>query len=90
VDPFFERFGWCMVAVASIFALGLVPRLASRFYRGSPGFARRLAAPVIFSVLAAACFLGIGGELLILVAVLGLTQIIMSRRRKRRAAAPVA
>ena len=86
MDSYYVMFGWCMLLVATIFALGLVPSLASSFYSDSPGVLRRLAAPSIFGTLAAACFLGMGLGALISIALLGLTQIFASRWRRHSAA----
>ena len=75
--------GWNFLLIAVVFALGLATLFARRFYPSSPSFVRRLAAPIIFIVLAVACFAGIGRWALICVTVLGLALIIVSRWRRR-------
>ena len=89
MDTYYVQFGWCMVLVAAVFGLGLTPRLGPRFYPDSPGILVRLAAPLIFGGLAVLCFLGLGQEGLVSTAALGLSQVAVSRWRKRRAAIPV-
>ena len=71
------------VALATIFALGLAGPLARHYYPGPTTFSRRVAAPLIFSVLAAACFTGIGLTALIFAVLLGLTLVIVRRWRLR-------
>ena len=80
---FYQRLGWGFLLIAAIFSLGLARPFARRFYPGSPGFIPRLAAPVIFALLAAACFAGVGMLVFVLTATLGLTQIVVSRSRRR-------
>ena len=77
-------FGWMFVGLAALFSLGIVPRGAGRFYPTRPGVRVRLAAPVIFGLLAVACFMGVGLPALSTVAVLGVAQILVSRRANRR------
>ena len=76
--------GWMFVALAALFALALVPRLAVRFYPARPGVGTRSAAPVIFSLLAGACFSGFDMPALVAVVLLGSAQIITSRRKAKR------
>ena len=76
--------GWMFVALAAIFTLGIAPPFARRFYPGSPNFVRRLAAPVIFALLAAACFQGMALPALSLVVILGTALIAVSRRIGRK------
>ncbi len=78
------QFGWMFVAIAALFTLGLIPRFARRFYPGSPSLLRRLAAPVIFLLLAAACFAGMALPSLSLVVLLGTAMIAVTRRKGRR------
>jgi hypothetical protein len=78
-------FGWMFVALAAIFLPGLTKLFAKYFYPASPGFSRRMAAPLIFSALALACFMGISFPALTLVVLLGLAQIIVSRLKRRNA-----
>jgi hypothetical protein len=89
MEAFDARLGGCMAAIAALFALGLMPGLAPRVYRGRPGFARRLAAPAIFGILAIACFSGLGLPTFIAVALAGLALITVARVRAGRTA-PVA
>ena len=77
-------FGWMFVTLAAIYALGVAEPLARRFYPGSPGFLARLAAPLIFAVLAAACFLHVAVPALIVTVALGTVQIARSRWLRRR------
>jgi len=76
--------GWMFVALTAIFALGLSPRWANRFYPTSPSFSRRLAAPVIFAALAAVCFAGFALQALSAVVIAGGALIAMHRRTARR------
>ncbi|HEX4612821.1 MAG TPA: hypothetical protein VH092_31795 [Urbifossiella sp.] len=71
--------GWTFLGLTALFSLGLVPRLASRFYPTRPVLLVRLAAPVIFSVLAAACFAGLAFPAVCVVAAVG-TALIVRRR----------
>jgi hypothetical protein len=84
----YTALGYLFVLVTALFALGLAPRLAPLFYPdyfAEPGLLRRLAAPVLFALLALSCFIGWGLQAFILTAVLGMAQIIVSRwnRQKR-------
>jgi hypothetical protein len=72
-------FGWLFVAMAAIFALGLIPRWAVRYYPTSPPFLVRLAAPVIFAVLASACFLGLAVKAFAVLIVCGMILILIRR-----------
>lgn len=76
--------GWMFAAIAALFTLGLMPLFARRFYPDSSGLLRRLAAPVIFLLLAVACFTGMALQALSLVVVFGLALIAMSRRKSRK------
>ena len=76
-------FGWMFVALAGIFALGVARPFARYYYPVLPSFPRRLAAPLIFGILAAACFMGIGRAALIFVALFGLTLAVIRRWRCR-------
>jgi hypothetical protein len=89
MDAYYFNFGWCLLLVAAIFAVGLVPKFAPWIYPGNPGFLGRLAAPAIFGLLATACFFRLGQVALWSVVVLGLSQISISRWRKRRSASAV-
>lgn len=80
---FYNPLGWMFVALATIFALGIIGPLTLRYYPGQTTLPHRLAAPVIFSVLAAACFAGIGKGALIFVASLGLALAIRRRWQLR-------
>jgi hypothetical protein len=86
MNDFFLPFGWWLLLVAAVFALGLWPRVGRHFYPGAPGFRRRLAAPVIFTCLAVACFRGAGLQAMLVTVILGMTQIVVSRgnRPQRR------
>jgi hypothetical protein len=77
--------GWMFVLLATIFSLGLTKLFAKRFYPASPGFSRRLAAPLIFGVLALACFMGTSFLALTLVVLLGSTQVVISHLKHRNA-----
>ena len=66
-DYFLKLMGWNFLLIAVVFALGLATPFARRFYPSSPSFVRRLAAPIIFIVLAVACFAGVGRWALICV-----------------------
>lgn len=81
-------FGWLFAAMAAIFALGLTPQGARRFYPASPKLPGRLAAPVVFALLAAACFAGVAVEALSVVVVGGVTQIGVSRWHGRKSKTP--
>jgi hypothetical protein len=78
---FAAPFAWMFAGIAVIFAFGLLPKLASRFYPASPAFRVRLAAPIIFALLAVACALGIAIQTLSAITIAGLTLIIGRRRR---------
>ena len=75
--------GWMFVLIASVFALGLTRTFARHFYPESPGFARRLAAPLSFAALAGACFRGAALPALVLTFALGATMILLSRWNRR-------
>ena len=81
--------GWTFTGIAALFSFGLVPSLAAWFYPTRPGFFTRLAAPVIFAVMAAACFAGFSTPVLVTVAVLG-TAVIVTRKKPKveKATAP--
>jgi hypothetical protein len=74
--------GWMFLGIATLLSLGLAPRLAGRFYPTRPRFVTRLAAPVIFGVLAALCFAGFATPALYVVAVAGIALIVYRRRGK--------
>ena len=74
--------GWMFLGLAALFSLGLVPRMAGQFYPTRPGFVTRLAAPVTFGLLAAACFAGFAIPALYTVAVVGTALIVYRRRTK--------
>ena len=71
VIDFYGRLGWCMVAIAAIFSLGLIPALKSSIYPQSPGLGVRVAAPALFFMMAVACFAGFGFWAMLLVVVAG-------------------
>ncbi len=77
------RLGWTFLGVALLFSLGLLPRLAARFYPGRPSVLIRLAAPVIFASLSAACFCGFAMPVLAALAVVGSVFVVLSRRRAK-------
>jgi hypothetical protein len=79
---YYKLLGWTLMLIAGIFSIGLSPSFAHHFYPGSPRLLRRLAAPLIFGGLAAACLMGVGFATLFLVIMLGLTQITVRRRRR--------
>jgi len=72
---FYPHFGWCLLALALLFLMGLLPPIARRFYPERPNFRLRMAAPVIFAVLACACFAGIGLAAMILTITIGMALI---------------
>jgi hypothetical protein len=82
-------FGWMFLGLAVIFSLGLISRLAGKFYPSRPRLLVRLAAPVIFAFIAAACFVGLTMYVLSAVAVLGLVLIVLTRRRAKQPAQPI-
>lgn len=84
IPDFYQQFGWTLALIAAVFALGLTAPFARRFYPGSPGFRRRLAAPLIFGAWAVACCIGFGRVALFLVAFLGLILIAITRWRHHR------
>lgn len=84
MDTLNTPFGWMFVMLTAIFTLGLMPHFARRFYPTAPPFAVHLAAPVIFALLASACFLGLAMKALSVVVVLGMAQIVVSRLRGRK------
>jgi hypothetical protein len=86
-DVFNQLMGWDFVLIAAVFALGLTKTFARRFYPALPSLKHRLAAPIIFSTLAAACFAGFGFWALTRVATLGLALMIVTRWRRRNGAA---
>lgn len=73
------QFGWLFAAIAAIFAFGLIPRWTVHFYPTAPPFLVRLAAPIIFAVLATACFMGLAVKALSLVIICGMILIAISR-----------
>ena len=75
----YNVFGWMFLAIAAIFTLGIARPLARHYYPGRSTFPRRLAAPLIFGILAAMCFMGIGQAALIFAVLLGLTLVIIRR-----------
>lgn len=77
-------FGWMFAALAALFTLGSTAPFARRFYPSAPSFLRRLAAPVIFALLAVACFRGAALPALSFVVILGAVQIVVSRRIGRK------
>jgi len=80
---YYELMGWTLVLVAAIFTLGLASPFARHFYPGSPGLLHRLAAPLIFGVLAGTCFLGMGHEVLALTVLIGVPLIVADRWKHR-------
>jgi hypothetical protein len=79
---YYKLLGWTLLLVAGIFSVGLSPSFARHFYPSSPRLLRRLAAPLIFGGLAAACLTGAGYAALFFVILLGLTQIALTRWRR--------
>ena len=86
MTDFMPAFGAILFAVAALFTPGVLPRFAPRFYPGNPALGRRLAAPLLFAALGAACFTGAGPGAMIAAAMLGTTQAGIARWRL--AAAP--
>lgn len=83
-SKFYHHFGWCLLALALIFLMGLLPPIARRFYPEQPHFRLRLAAPVIFAVLASACFAEIGLAAMILTITIGIALIGYNRFTLRK------
>ena len=67
----YDRFAWCMVAIAAFFSLAVLPPLQATFYPQQVSLKIRLAAPTLFGLLAAACFAGIGFWALMLTILIG-------------------
>lgn len=78
-----DSLGWCFVAIAGLFLLGLLPAFAARFYPQSVGVVPRAAAPVLFALLSMACFSGFGLWALGLIALGGGALVVLQRRRDR-------
>lgn len=77
-----------MAGVAILFMAGLDRRLAKKMYPLATTLPQRLAAPLIFGTLSAACFLGLGHWVLMGIVATGLPLVAMNRwklRRKRAA-----
>ena len=70
-----ERLGWCIVAMAAIFSLGILPLWKTRIYPQGPGLAVRMAVPALLMILALACFAGYGHWAMIIVILAGARQI---------------
>ena len=81
-------FGWTFLGIAALFTVGLVPRLAGHFYPTRPGFAIRLAAPVIFGLLSVVCFAGFAVPAFYVVAATGIALIVVRRRTKSTSPVP--
>ncbi|BDI30714.1 hypothetical protein CCAX7_27650 [Capsulimonas corticalis] len=81
MDTLNIAFAGMFAALAAIFALGLTPQFSRRFYPESPGFFARLAAPVIFALLAMGSYWRMAIPSLVTIAVLGAIQ--MARRHWR-------
>ena len=79
----YKVLGWMFVALTAIFALGIAGPLARQYYPGPSTLPRRLAAPLIFNILAMACFMGFGQAALIFTVLLGLTLVVSRRWRLR-------
>ncbi len=79
-----EVFGWTMVTIAVVFLVGLDPRFAKKMYPNATTFPHRLAAPVIFGILSAACFAGLGRWGVFAVVLTGLPMVAMNRWKLRR------
>ena len=83
IAAFFAPLGWCFLAIAGLFLLGLTPRFAPRFYPDASGVVARAAAPVLFALLAAACFGGWGQPALVTTTLVGAALCVLQRRRDR-------
>ncbi len=77
----YTTMGWMFVFMAAFFALGLLPQLAKRFYPDSARFRLRLAAPIIFGLMATACFIGLALPAMVLTVALGLPLVVQRKRR---------
>lgn len=89
MDTLFYGLGGCFVGLALFFLLGLTKPFAQRFYPENPGVVRRAAAPVLFSLLAIACFRGNGLSAMLFVAVAGAVLITLHHRKVRREKASI-
>ena len=74
---------WLFTALALGSLLGLTPRFRARIYPENPNTLACAAAPVLFSLLAVACFAGLALPALGFVAVAGLVLIAISRTRQK-------
>ena len=85
---FWNGLGWTLMGVAALFSLGISTRWAHYFYPEPLAPSRRAAAPVLFALLAVACFSGAGFPVLVMVAACGALQSMLARRALRRASVP--
>ena len=90
MDAFYSGLGWLFVALSLGSLLGLTPRFRRKIYPENPNTLLCAVAPTLFSLLAAACFSGLGLAALVLVATGGLALIVITRSRQRIPAAAVA
>jgi hypothetical protein len=79
--------GWMFLSIAALFAFGVSPRFARRFYPEGPGLPARLAAPALFTALSVACFLGMALPALVTTVALGTIGSIHHRHKLREARA---
>jgi len=79
VPPFDRQLGWCFVAMAALFSLGIWPVLKTKVYPQAPGLGARMAVPAMFLILAQACFAGFGLWFMIFVILAG-ARLIYFRR----------
>ncbi len=84
MNNFFTPLGWMFLAMSLLFMMGLLNPFAHRFYPGKAGVVARSAAPVIFACLAIACFKGAGLQALLALAIAGMVQITLNRRKRDR------
>ena len=77
---YWNSLGWTLLSLAAVFSLGAAPWGARCFYPKAPSLGRRLAAPILFLLLALACFAGIGFPVMVALAVVGGAQAVRAHR----------
>lgn len=82
MDAFYSSLAWLFTALSLGGLLGLTPRFRAKIYPENPNALLCAAAPVLFSLLAVACFCGLGLAALSVVAVGGLALIAIARSRR--------